>query len=101
MSSPTQIADALQAHRDHLARLSLKSLALFGSGARSELRTESDVDFLYEFDEGAATLEGLLQLRALLEETLGRDVDLVPRKYVGPVLSRYLGEVVPVYPLST
>ncbi|WP_420456601.1 nucleotidyltransferase family protein [Rubrivirga sp.] len=97
MTPAAQIAEALRPHDTTLRALGLRSLALFGSGARASLGPESDLDLLYEFDADAATLDGLLGLQAALEEILGRDVDLVSRKYLSPILSRHLGDVVPVY----
>ncbi len=95
---PHEITAALRQHEDALRRLGLKSLALFGSAARASSGPESDVDLLYEFDEGTATLDRLLDLQALLEGLLGREVDLVSRKYLSPMLRRYIeGDVVPVY----
>ena len=69
-----------------------------GSAVRATQTPESDVDLLYEFDEGAATLDHLLDLQATLEEILGREVDLVPRKHLSPILRRHIGpDVIPVY----
>ncbi len=41
-----EILDILDAHRDEIERFKVKSLALFGSVARNEARSDSDVDFL-------------------------------------------------------
>lgn len=93
-----EIAAALRQHETTLRRLGLKSLALFGSVARAEHGPESDLDVLYEFEEGAATLEHFLDLQAFLEDLLGRTVDLVPRKYLSPILRRHIqDDVVPIY----
>ncbi len=99
---PHEIAAALRPHEDALRRLGLKSLALFGSAAQATSRPESDLDLLYEFEEGGATLDRLLDLQAFLEGLLGREVDLVSRKYLSPILRRYIGgDVVPVYEALT
>ena len=98
MTPHAHIAETLRPHEATLRRLGLRSLALFGSAARATQTTDSDVDLLYEFDEGAATLDHLLDLQAILEEALGREVDLVSRKYLSPILSRYIGpDVISVY----
>ena len=92
------IAVLLGQHEAALRRLRLKSLALFGSAAREAYGPESDLDLLYEFEEGAATLDRLIELQAFLEEVLAHKVDLVSRKYLSPILRRYIeGDVVPVY----
>jgi predicted nucleotidyltransferase len=58
----------------------IRSLRLFGSALRGELRPDSDIDLLVDFDPGR--VPGLLSLAKLeleLAELLGRDVDLRTR----------------------
>lgn len=54
----------------------IKNLRLFGSAARDELRDESDVDILGEFN-ATATYTGYMGLKFHLEDLLCRRVDLV------------------------
>jgi hypothetical protein len=55
----------------------IKSISVFGSVARGESTTASDVDFLIEMDEGASALGvGGFQFEA--ERLLGEKVDVVP-----------------------
>jgi uncharacterized protein len=55
----------------------IRSLRLFGSAARNELRDDSDIDLLVEFEPGRTTgLLGVAKLELELQELLGRDVDL-------------------------
>ena len=72
---------------DHLGeireRYGVSHLALFGSAARDELRPDSDVDVLVEFD-GRATFKGYFDLKDYLEELLGRRVDLVTDRGLKP-----------------
>jgi len=60
-------------------RFGIKRLRLFGSTARDEVREDSDVDILVEF-EGPATFDGYFSLLHTLEDTLGCSVDLVTEK---------------------
>ncbi len=70
---------------------------LFGSVARGDQHAHSDVDMLYEFEEGAATLDHFLALQTLLEDIVGRPVDLVSKKYISAILRRAIGnDVVPI-----
>ena len=62
--------------QDIAARFGVKRVALFGSAARDELDTTSDVDVLVEF-EGPATFAAYMDLKFYLEDLLGRPVDLV------------------------
>lgn len=64
-------------------RYGVRRLSLFGSAARGELRPESGVDLLLEFDEGVpVTLVRLLDMEEELRELLGRPVDPVRREAV-------------------
>lgn len=78
--------DALQ---PSLPGLSVRRLSLFGSAARDELGPASDVDILVEFD-GPARLEPFLDLLDLLQEQLGRRVDLVTTRALDERLRRYI-----------
>lgn len=73
----------LQKHRDSIERIArrygVSSLRVFGSVARGEADSESDVDFLVELDPGRSLLDlGGLQMD--LEELLKCHVDVVTPK---------------------
>lgn len=85
-----QILKALSDHRHELAqRYGVKQLALFGSAARDELRDDSDVDVLVEF-EGPATYDGYFKLQDHLQVLLGRTVDLVTERGLKPRARRHV-----------
>lgn len=58
------------------ARHSVHSIAIFGSVARDEARSDSDVDLLVEFSAPVGLI-AFNRLRLRLEEALGAKVDLV------------------------
>jgi len=68
-----------------IRKLGVKRLSLFGSVARGEATAASDLDVLVEF-EGAATFDGYMDLRDLLERLSGRRVDLVTERALKPLL---------------
>jgi predicted nucleotidyltransferase len=68
--------DILSKHRHELRQVGVKSIALFGSVARREDKSESDIDLLVEFDRPVGLLT-FLRLQHRLEDLLGRRVDLV------------------------
>jgi predicted nucleotidyltransferase len=70
-----QVLDKLTAHQDRFDEFAVKALFLFGSVARDEATSESDVDFLVEFNRPVG-LFTLLGLKAYLEELLGCSVDV-------------------------
>ena len=72
----------------------VRELSVFGSAARGELRPDSDIDLLVEFEPDARV--GFLRLAEVAEafgEVLGRPVDLVPKDGLKPLLRPHvLGE---------
>lgn len=68
-------------------------LALFGSVARNEAGPDSDVDILVQFAPGTKTYDRFLQLSELLEQRLGRPVELVTTDSLSPFIGpRILAE---------
>ena len=61
------------------------SLALFGSFARDEAKSSSDVDLLVEF-EVVVTFDKYMDLKFFLEDSLGLSADLVNLKMLKPQL---------------
>lgn len=75
----------LRAREPELRAKGVAGLALFGSTARGEAGSASDVDLVLELDESAAL--GLLDLVDLKEtpaEELGRPVDIALRSRLRP-----------------
>lgn len=80
----------LRAHKPHLAQaFGVKDLALFGSVARDEAATGSDLDLLVRFD-GPATSRRYFGVQFYLEDLLGCSVDLVTDKALRPELRPYI-----------
>lgn len=75
----------LQEHREELAGMGIRYLAVFGSVARDEAGPDSDVDILVEVERPAGLLR-FAHLQNYLETVLGREVDLVPTDSVRPQL---------------
>ena len=70
------VLEKLAADGDALKAFDVKSLAVFGSVARGEAGSDSDVDLLVEFHRPVGFF-GLARLQRHLEELLGAPVDLV------------------------
>lgn len=76
--APGVIISTLRGHEAELQAAGIRHLSLFGSAARGEGRTESDIDLLAELDPEARI--GLIRLAGIelrLAEILGRKVDLL------------------------
>lgn len=68
-----------------LRKYHVKELSLFGSRARGDNRTDSDVDFLVDFQPHAKVdLFDFVSLKLELEKLLGFSVDLVEREALKP-----------------
>lgn len=71
------ILDKLEASRNELRQMGVKSLSLFGSLARDEATDRSDVDLLVEFDRPIGLFQ-FIRVQQYLQEVLCVDrVDLV------------------------
>ncbi len=83
----------LAACEQEVRALGVARLALFGSVLRGEARGESDVDLLVQFAPGAKSYRRFLALSELLEERLGRRVELVTIEALSPFIGpRILAE---------
>lgn len=94
------IADTLRLRRDEILRIAAHhgahNVRVFGSAARDEMRTDSDVDFLVDVGpEHSAFFPG--GLLADLEDLLGRRVDVVTENALHWFIrERVLREAVPL-----
>lgn len=80
----SEILALLARQRAEMARrFGVRQLSLFGSAARDELRADSDVDVLVEF-EGPARFDAYFGLKDHLEALLLRPVDLVTTRGLKP-----------------
>ena len=83
MTSLIQIQKTLSAHKAEFSdRFAVKNLAVFGSYARNEQRSDSDVDILVEFTSPVGI--EFIDLGNYLERILDLRVDLVSRNGIKP-----------------
>jgi predicted nucleotidyltransferase len=92
-----EVRQILHEHNAELAqKYGVRSLALFGSVARDEAGSASDVDLLVEFDRPVGYF-GLFALQDHLETLLGCKVDLgTPNSLKPRIRDRVIGECVRV-----
>ncbi len=81
MSSESSAQSSLiERHRDEIIDLvhhhRARSIAVFGSVARGDATSESDIDFLVEFDPSSSLLD-LIHLEEALSDLLGVSVDVI------------------------
>ena len=77
----------LKAHEEDLCNRGVRTLAIFGSVARSEESVKSDVDILIDFDSKRGMFV-FVDLKNYLENILRCDVDLVTKSALHPALKQ-------------
>ncbi len=85
--TPTNCADILDLlvqRRGELKALGVRRIGLFGSAARGEALTASDLDFVVELEH--KTFDAFMDLKGLLEELFQSRVDLVLTDAIKPRL---------------
>lgn len=87
----------LKQHKEELAEQGVRSLAIFGSVARNESTSKSDVDILIDFDSKRG-LFAFVGLKSYLENLLDCNIDLVTKDALHPALkSKILREAKNVF----
>jgi predicted nucleotidyltransferase len=96
-----KIISSIEKSRVRLASLGVKSIGLFGSFVREQASRESDVDLLVEFDSGKKTYDNFIDTCFLLEELLGRRVELVTTDSLSPYIKPHILKEVEYVTLSS
>lgn len=90
VGSRQQIRSKITEAEPELRAKGVRRLALFGSVARDEAGPASDVDLLVEFAPGRKTYDNFLEVCELLEEHLGRRVELVTTESLSPFIGPHI-----------
>jgi uncharacterized protein len=73
-----------------LIRLGVSKLGIFGSVVRGDARDGSDLDVLVEFTPGRKNFDTFCETAEILEQAVGRRVDLVTTESLSPHLAKYI-----------
>ena len=76
----------LRAREAELREQGVSHVFLFGSVARGEADENSDVDLFYDYDVDRFGLRQFMRLRELAPEIVGREVDIMPRDGIHPLI---------------
>ena len=94
MKTKNAIIEILRANENSIRSYGVKRLGVFGSVAREEHHSESDVDLLVEFQKENKTFDNFINLVFFLEDLLGHKVELVTTDSLSPYIGpRILEEV--------
>lgn len=81
------VLSILREAESELRVLGATAVFIYGSAARNELTSESDVDVFIDYDpDGPFSFVEFLEIRDLLLERLQRDLDLSTRRGLNPRL---------------
>ena len=72
-----------------LTRHHCRRAGLFGSAARGDVHTESDIDILVELPDGLSLID-VCRISREMEKVLGHKVDLVEYAAIKPALRRHI-----------
>jgi len=86
--------------REQLALLGVRSVGLFGSFARGEQTPASDIDLLVEFTPEKHTFDNFMEVSFLLEEMLGRKVEVVTPEGLSPHIGPHILKEVERVPVA-
>jgi predicted nucleotidyltransferase len=95
------ILGLIRQHQAEIQAYGVKKLGLFGSFVREEQNAESDIDLLVEFAAGEKNFDNFMQLSFLLEELLGRPIELVTVESVSPYIRPHIVQEVEYVTFST
>ena len=73
--SREEILDVIRRNREAIKRFGVRRIGLFGSAARNEATSSSDLDFIVEFEK--KTFDNYMGLKFFLEDLFDCKVDLV------------------------
>ena len=94
MTIPVDTKDAvierIRATRHQLTSLGVKNIGLFGSFVKGRQVSTSDVDVLVEFIPEYHTFDNFMEVSFLLEEILGRRVEVVTPESLSPHIGPHI-----------
>jgi predicted nucleotidyltransferase len=86
--------------RERLAFLGVINIGLFGSFVRGEHTSFSDIDILVEFAPEKHTFDNFMEVSFLLEELLGRKVEVVTPEGLSPYIGPHILKEVERVPIA-
>ena len=85
-----EIIDTVRKNQSRIRALGVSRLGLFGSFVHNKQNADSDIDLIVEFQPGQKSFRHFVRLSFLLEDLLGRRVELVTPESLGPYIGPYI-----------
>lgn len=95
-----ELIQRIQEQREKLSSLGVTSVGLFGSFLRGEQTDSSDIDILVEFTPEKHTFDNFMDVSFLLEEILGRRVEVVTPEGLSPHIGPHILKEVERVPVT-
>jgi len=86
MNNANAILAKIETNINRIKSFGVKKIGLFGSFARGEQTSTSDIDILVEFDQDFKTFDNYMDLKFYLEDLFNYKVDLVIAEAIKPDL---------------
>jgi len=96
----SEIFIILNSLKETLREMGVLRLGLFGSFARGENTSGSDVDVIVSFLPGYKNYDNFYRLAELLEEQFGRKVEIITEESVSPHLKREIEKDIGYYEVA-
>ena len=80
------VTERLARHRAELESSGVTAMFLFGSVARDEAGTDSDVDLFFDYSNGRFSLIELARIKRRIQDILGVSADVMTRDSLHPML---------------
>jgi len=91
IQTKAELLTLLFANKEIIRSFGVKELGLFGSfAANKDIRNDSDVDFLIEFQPDKKNYDNFIGLTFFLEELTGRKIELVTRQSLSPYIGPHI-----------
>jgi predicted nucleotidyltransferase len=84
------VIDRIRRERDRLLSHGVAAIGLFGSFVRGEQTASSDIDILLEFEPEKHTFDNFMEASFLLEEILGRKVEVLTPEGLDPHIGPHI-----------
>lgn len=92
VTNTNDVLGVISANKINFNRLGVVKIGLFGSFARGEQSSKSDVDLLVEFEKGKKTFRNYMDFVKLAESLLEREVEVVTPESLSPYIAPYINE---------
>jgi len=87
-----EVLKTLKDNMDKIKGFGVRRIAVFGSVAKDEIKEDSDIDLVVEFEEDRGNLKDFAGLIDFLENLFGRNVDVLTPYGIESIRIKYIKE---------